>query len=201
MAYSTPDSTAVAHDAFSPAQHRVLALLATGCSVTAAAKSCEIDRTTIHHWTRTNSAFALAAQDAALDAREAHRTAAFAHAEAAFNTLRQILDDEDAPASVRCKAALYILNTSKSVETERQLPQRPTLPAPAATRPATASAAKTSATPQHSTQFNTFADIFARDKTPAQVGRNTPCPCGSGRKFKQCCLNSTKPRAVAAATA
>jgi len=21
----------------------------------------------------------------------------------------------------------------------------------------------------------------------AQVGRNEPCPCGSGRKFKQCC--------------
>jgi hypothetical protein len=22
----------------------------------------------------------------------------------------------------------------------------------------------------------------------ARVGRNAPCPCGSGRKFKQCCL-------------
>jgi len=24
--------------------------------------------------------------------------------------------------------------------------------------------------------------------TQAKVGRNEPCPCGSGRKFKQCCL-------------
>jgi uncharacterized protein len=24
--------------------------------------------------------------------------------------------------------------------------------------------------------------------TTAQVGRNDPCPCGSGRKFKKCCL-------------
>jgi hypothetical protein len=24
-----------------------------------------------------------------------------------------------------------------------------------------------------------------------KVGRNDPCPCGSGRKFKKCCLNST----------
>lgn len=23
----------------------------------------------------------------------------------------------------------------------------------------------------------------------AKVGRNDPCPCGSGRKYKQCCLN------------
>jgi hypothetical protein len=24
--------------------------------------------------------------------------------------------------------------------------------------------------------------------TTRQVGRNDPCPCGSGRKYKQCCL-------------
>src|SRR5437868_1345488 len=23
----------------------------------------------------------------------------------------------------------------------------------------------------------------------AKVGRNDPCPCGSGKKFKRCCLN------------
>ena len=30
----------------------------------------------------------------------------------------------------------------------------------------------------------------ARDpskKSPADVGRNDPCPCGSGKKFKRCC--------------
>jgi len=26
----------------------------------------------------------------------------------------------------------------------------------------------------------------------AKVGRNEPCPCGSGKKFKRCCLNSIK---------
>lgn len=31
-----------------------------------------------------------------------------------------------------------------------------------------------------------FDDTFERD-TP-KVGRNDPCPCGSGRKFKKCCL-------------
>ena len=24
---------------------------------------------------------------------------------------------------------------------------------------------------------------------PPQVGRNDPCPCGSGKKHKACCLN------------
>jgi len=26
------------------------------------------------------------------------------------------------------------------------------------------------------------------------VGRNDPCPCGSGKKFKKCCLGKTGPR-------
>jgi hypothetical protein len=25
---------------------------------------------------------------------------------------------------------------------------------------------------------------------PAKIGRNDPCPCGSGRKYKRCCLNA-----------
>jgi len=25
-------------------------------------------------------------------------------------------------------------------------------------------------------------------RSSARVGRNAPCPCGSGRKFKQCCM-------------
>ncbi|MGE5192759.1 MAG: SEC-C metal-binding domain-containing protein, partial [Deltaproteobacteria bacterium] len=25
-----------------------------------------------------------------------------------------------------------------------------------------------------------------------KVGRNDPCPCGSGKKFKKCCMNRQK---------
>ncbi|MGC8834888.1 MAG: SEC-C metal-binding domain-containing protein [Armatimonadota bacterium] len=25
--------------------------------------------------------------------------------------------------------------------------------------------------------------------TKVKVGRNDPCPCGSGKKYKKCCLN------------
>jgi len=28
------------------------------------------------------------------------------------------------------------------------------------------------------------------NRRPPKVGRNEPCPCGSGRKFKKCCLNA-----------
>lgn len=26
-----------------------------------------------------------------------------------------------------------------------------------------------------------------------KIGRNDPCPCGSGKKYKQCCLNKKAP--------
>ena len=26
-----------------------------------------------------------------------------------------------------------------------------------------------------------------------KIGRNKPCPCGSGKKYKKCCLNKEKP--------
>ncbi|MCF6335581.1 MAG: SEC-C domain-containing protein [Spirochaetales bacterium] len=29
--------------------------------------------------------------------------------------------------------------------------------------------------------------------THTKVGRNDPCPCGSGKKYKKCCLNSVSP--------
>jgi len=29
-----------------------------------------------------------------------------------------------------------------------------------------------------------------RSHTHEKIGRNDPCPCGSGKKYKQCCLNS-----------
>ena len=25
-----------------------------------------------------------------------------------------------------------------------------------------------------------------------KIGRNDPCPCGSGRKFKKCCINKAR---------
>jgi len=35
----------------------------------------------------------------------------------------------------------------------------------------------------------------------AKIGRNDPCPCGSGKKYKQCCLASDQNAAAARAAA
>jgi hypothetical protein len=35
-------------------------------------------------------------------------------------------------------------------------------------------------------------DPTHQQRTEPRVGRNQSCPCGSGRKFKICCLNKPK---------
>lgn len=37
--------------------------------------------------------------------------------------------------------------------------------------------------------------FYIRGKTPS-VNRNDPCPCGSTKKFKQCCQDPTKSKAI-----
>ena len=37
-------------------------------------------------------------------------------------------------------------------------------------------------------------------RTTPSVGRNEPCPCGSGRKYKHCCLDKDEARARTART-
>lgn len=35
--------------------------------------------------------------------------------------------------------------------------------------------------------LNTTAASFASSRHETKVGRNAPCPCGSGSKYKNCC--------------
>jgi len=37
------------------------------------------------------------------------------------------------------------------------------------------------------------AESRTQGTLPRKIGRNEPCPCGSGRKYKHCCLNKPKP--------
>jgi uncharacterized protein YecA (UPF0149 family) len=35
---------------------------------------------------------------------------------------------------------------------------------------------------------NDLAEVEQKEKPTGVIRRNDPCPCGSGKKFKQCCL-------------
>ena len=40
----------------------------------------------------------------------------------------------------------------------------------------------------HLTKKEREADILPV-RTEPKIGRNEPCPCGSGKKYKSCCIN------------
>jgi hypothetical protein len=41
---------------------------------------------------------------------------------------------------------------------------------------------------------------FLAPTKKVKVGRNTPCPCGRGKKYKKCCLQRQKPVALSSKT-
>jgi uncharacterized protein len=44
---------------------------------------------------------------------------------------------------------------------------------------------------QRSLESQSLGDMSTFRRTTPKIGRNDPCPCGSGKKFKQCCGNIT----------
>jgi preprotein translocase subunit SecA len=41
--------------------------------------------------------------------------------------------------------------------------------------------------PSRASQGGVDAAVTTIKRTEAKVGRNSPCPCGSGKKYKKCC--------------
>ena len=47
--------------------------------------------------------------------------------------------------------------------------------------------------------FLACSDQRIRGGLKMKIGRNAPCPCGSGKKYKKCCLNKGKEQYLAEA--
>jgi transposase-like protein len=97
-------------DGLSPAQLQVASALASGASISKAARTCNIGRTTIYTWINTIPLFAqtirAASSDAALQlSDQIHDTALDA-----ISTISALINDPAAPPSVRLRAALAVLN-------------------------------------------------------------------------------------------
>ena len=157
----------------SPAQVKAVIGLATGLTVISAASLAGVHRATVHNW-KNDPVF--------------HNSLTFAQGEyAAFleqnlkemstlavDTIRHILSNPETSPAVRLRAALAVID-------------RPVFPSPLARH----------AQPQPQTQPS--PKPLARPAQPqpqtppsplppsTETGRNTPCPCGSGIKYKRCC--------------
>ncbi len=189
----------------SPQQFDVICALSSGATITAAAEAAGIHRNTIVNWRRNSPpfqhAFAHAQYDRALFFRE--KTEGLV--DLAFQTLQAILVDPGTPAAVRLKAALAIINTASTppepakrvgIDIEKIVTHR--TPPQAITEDQLGPAPEEPAQPAPSQNLHNSAQQPIHRDNP-KVGRNEPCPCGSGRKYKRCCLD--KPAAPALAHA
>jgi hypothetical protein len=153
----------------SPVQDQVIAALANGASFSDAAAGANVHRNTIGNWRRSSTAFRSAFANALYDRAMCVREEAASLAQKAIRTIEEILTDSKVAPSVRLKAALAILAQASAPPPEPP-PAEPSVPQ--------------SPAPQ-------IVHNSAQRPEP-KIGRNEPCPCRSGRKFKLCCLNKPK---------
>jgi AcrR family transcriptional regulator len=187
-----------------PVQAQVVAALAQGSTVTAAAQAAGLHRTTVYQWLKSQPEFATALKEARREFAAQLRDSLDELSALALSTLRSLLEDPATPASVRLRTALAIL-------------ERPRFPDPGWVLHAPVE------TPERQRFLDDFALVKADYKmlcaeealknaerreegSPENAGqppvsvdaaetvaRNAPCPCGSGRKFKRCCGANAPP--------
>ena len=170
-------------DTLTAVQQQVLQALVAGESISAAAKEAGIHRSTVHLWTQKHADFARA-----LLAARHHRVEFLLDelgslADLALDTFRHILSDEQAPASVRLKAAMEIV---KLVEAQRPSVRETTIAEVQFDRL------------DRDLQLHQVAQASKPVHKAQNVGRNAPCPCGSPLKYKRCCGNPVTHTAHAA---
>jgi hypothetical protein len=196
-----------------PVQEQVLAAIIGGLSLKAAAEAAGIHRNTISYWRQTSLLFREALAQAQYDKAIFIREEAENHVTDSFAAIHTILTNPDASDTARLNAAKYIIDKASTPP-----PPKPEViyhpqNVPATTLPranpenlhsnAQSPTPETSAAPSQSAPkpeiVHSNAQTGARQtvRSAPKVGRNEPCPCGSGLKFKRCCLGKTNLAAAA----
>ena len=183
--------------------------------MTAAAEQAGVHRNTIHNWRRNSLPFQHGLAHAQYDRAQFFPEKIEERIDLAFKTLDDTLTDPKTPASTRLKAPpapkkqieldiekIVIMKSPPPTVTEDQLAPAPetasdTSPARNVHKDAQPEIAVNSPSSVANSQptVHNSAQIPNR-REAAKVGRNDACPCGSGKKYKRCCLD--KPLAQAA---
>jgi transposase-like protein len=192
----------------------VIDALSSGATVIDAAEHAGVHRNTISNWRRNSPDFQEAFAHAQYDRALYFREKAEALADLAIQTIQAILIDPKTPPSVRLKAALAIIaiastppeprrevavdfekivlkQTAPQTVSEDQLGPAPLVHNHAQPVPQASVAESPSPTPQ------SVHNSAQAPRPSHKIGRNEACPCGSGQKYKRCCLN--KPHLAKAA--
>jgi hypothetical protein len=172
-------------------QLAVICALSSGATSTDAAAQAGVHRNTIANWRRNRLPFQYALANAQYDRALFFREKIEEQAGRAVETIQQILTDPKAPASVRLRAALAVMQT---ITTPPEPKKRTELDIEKIVHPRTEPEVVTEdqlGVVQNPPEMHNSAQSAqsTRRREAPKVGRNEPCPCGSGQKFKRCCLN------------
>jgi hypothetical protein len=94
-----------------PKQIEVIEALASGASVSEAAKRAGVDRSTVYHWTKDDNEFVGQLTVARRECADTMRARLRELADDAVKTIHEILGGTDIPPAVRLKAALSVLQS------------------------------------------------------------------------------------------
>jgi len=189
-----------------PPQEQVLALISAGSTISDAAQSAGVHRNTVHNWIDFQPHFRLAlirARDskALFWREEAERLAA-----AAVHTINALMTEHRTPAIVRLKAAQSVLALAMAPPSKQESPAAvdlipsliaappPAIALEAGESPDDSAESRPAAPPLpeivHNSAQSVPANPPAVPRSRSKTGRNEACPCGSGKKFKHCCLEN-----------
>jgi hypothetical protein len=164
------------------AQYLVVNHIANGRSIAEAERLAEVNRNSTVIWRREIPTFASLLDQALAERALRFREQAEALQGKALKVLSEIMDNEEASPSVRLRAALAIFKLAPAPAAPEEVPQ--------SAQPAQSAPAKTEIVHNSAQQ---------PVRLPAEPGRNSQCPCGSGVKYKRCCANPSSPQTAPAA--
>ena len=173
-----------------PVQHRVLALLAEGQSLTEAAAQAGVHRNTVRNWRRSVPAFARDCEFAVREQAVAWHDHLLQLAPQAAQVLHSVLHDESASPSLRLRAAVAVLKASADPH-PKPLALIGTVTAELEALNGYCLAQKPPVVHNEIPKTRTMMHN-APMRLPPEPGRNSLCPCGSGQKFKRCCANRAR---------
>ena len=178
-------------------QQQVLALISAGFTATAAAGQAGVHRNTVANWLQSTE-FKSALERARSQKELLYWDEAEALAAEAIGNLRELMHDPEVPAAVRLKAIVVMLEHARIF---LPTPGAVVLPEPAGQKTAptmepthkNAQEGERSEPKAPAPQPRTLAPASEVRPLRPKIGRNDLCPCGSGIKFKRCCLGKTAP--------
>ena len=180
-------------------QFEVIDALSNGATFTDAAAQAGADRNTLVDW-RACDDFREALADAYYERAALYRDRAVPLADLAFEALRRVLTDPKSSPSVLLRAATLIIEKVTTPPQYREEKPADDITDMLAAMDAAdrmhlaqqhqADRQECTPAPTDAFQMHNSAQPQEPHRRPEpKIGRNEPCPCGSGKKYKQCCLN------------